>query len=85
MNLEDLHKMNDVIIKFKQEYPEVSGKLIKLLKKFNRFGYKNFCRLFIGSHSPEQLKLGKDYFVNQKDESDDILKEIFSSGHKNTR
>ena len=58
-SLEDLQKLNAEIQEIKEKYPEASTEIIKVIKRNRKTGYKNFCKLFAGERTPEELKSGE--------------------------
>lgn len=55
-SLEDLKKLNAEIKELKEKHPEAFSKVLDLMKRNRRIGYKNFCKLFLGERTPEALK-----------------------------
>ncbi|MFH1338648.1 MAG: hypothetical protein ABIH40_02230 [Candidatus Omnitrophota bacterium] len=55
-SLEDLKKLNAEIQEIKKKNPEVCEKIVQVIKKNRKIGYRNFCKLFIGERTPEELK-----------------------------
>jgi len=55
-SLEDLQRLNAEIQGVKKEHPDVCTKIAQIIKKNRKIGYRNFCKLFLGERTPEQLK-----------------------------
>jgi hypothetical protein len=55
-SLEVLKKLNAEIKEIEDNHPEVCKKITELIRKNRKVGYRNFCKLFTGERSPEQLK-----------------------------
>ncbi len=55
-SLEDLQRLNAEIQKIKDEHPDVCTKIADLIKRNRKIGYRNFCKLFTGERTPEELK-----------------------------
>ena len=58
-SIEDLRRLDDEIKAVKHEHPEACKKIIDMIKKNRKLGYKNFCKLFTAERSPEALKSDK--------------------------
>ena len=65
-SLEDLQKLNAEIQEIKKKHTDVCTKIVELIKKNRKVGYRNFCKLFTGERTPEELKTrtGKKPKVN---------------------
>ena len=55
-SLEDLQKLNAEINQIKKDHPEVCTKITQIIKSNRKIGYRNFCKLFTGERTPEELK-----------------------------
>ena len=55
-SLEDLERLNTEIQEVKKQHPDVCARIAQILKKNRKIGYRNFCKLFLGERTPEQLK-----------------------------
>ena len=55
-SLEDLQRLNTEIKGIKERFPEASTKIVELIKRNRKIGYRNFCKLFTEERTPEQLK-----------------------------
>jgi hypothetical protein len=58
-SLEDLKKLDEDIQGIKKQHPDVCSKIAQIIKKNRKIGYRNFCKLFLGERTPEQLKSGE--------------------------
>lgn len=59
-SLEDLQKLNTEIQEIKQKHTDACTKIAQLIKRHRKIGYRNFCKLFTGERTPQQLKSGKE-------------------------
>ena len=57
-SLEDLQNLNAEIQEVKNKHSDVCVKIVELIKKNRKVGYRNFCKLFTGERTPEELKSG---------------------------
>ncbi|RKY32124.1 MAG: hypothetical protein DRP74_03325 [Candidatus Omnitrophota bacterium] len=57
--LEDLKKLEAEIDEIKKEHHEVCEKIMAIIKRNRKIGYRNFCKLFMGERTPEELKSGE--------------------------
>jgi len=55
-SLEDLQKLNTEIQQIKKQHSEACIKIVELIKRNRKIGYRNFCKLFTGERTPEELK-----------------------------
>jgi len=58
-SLEDLKKLQAQIDEVKKEYHEACEKLVEVIKRNRKIGYRNFCKLFLCERTPEELKSEK--------------------------
>ena len=54
--LEDLKRVDKEIKELKKKYPEACQEIATLMDREAYVGYKNFCKLFRGKGTPEELK-----------------------------
>ena len=57
--LEDLVALNNVIKGMRKQHPDAYGDIKEIILRNRSTGYRNFCKLFIGEWTPEELKSGK--------------------------
>ncbi|MFC2161620.1 hypothetical protein ACFLRX_08220 [Acidobacteriota bacterium] len=57
--LENLIDLNQEILKLKNKFPEACDDIAELIKRNRYIGYRNFCKLFTGEWTPEELKKGE--------------------------
>ena len=61
-SLEDLKKLNAEIEEIKDKHANICEEIVQLIKRNRKVGYRNFCKLFTGERTPEELKSGEKRF-----------------------